>query len=236
MKELDLTKILKVGDKVYSLEIGECIVKAINETYNHFGIFVETPDKIHNTWYTKDGKYFTHSPECTLFPSKDYRLWDEGAVVVIRPPKKGDYLISGNNNCFIYNGIHEFGKYGAIVGAIQRGYITFDSDDKGANFTCRVVRHAIPEEIKEFDGLLKSKGYYFDKEKLELKKLRWRANEGERYFYIMTSGRIDSSIEDKECTDDMRHDFGNYFKTKEEAARAAKQIEQVLNNFHNGNN
>ena len=85
MKELDLTKILKVGDKVWSPVIGECIVKAINETDNHFEILVETPDKMHDTWYTKDGKYFTYSPECTLFPSKDHRVWDDEAISIIRP-------------------------------------------------------------------------------------------------------------------------------------------------------
>ena len=236
MKELDLAKILKVGDKVYSLEIGECIVKAINETDNHLGILVETPDKIHDTWYFKDGKYFTYSPECTLFPSKDYRLWDEGAVVVIRPPKKGDYLISGNNNCFIYNGIHEFGKYGAIVGAIRGGYITFDLDDKSAKFTSQVARYATPEEIERFDELLKSKGYYFDKENFVLRKFRWRAKCGEKYWFINSGGMISTEYECDIISNNKRYDLGNYFKTPEDAEKALKQVKQLFKDIRDGNN
>ena len=236
MKKLDLTKILKVGDKVWSPILGECIVRLSGEDTNGHTILVATPDGQHDTTFNEEGKYFSYSPECTLFPSREYRVWDEGAVVVIRPPKKGDYLISGNNNCFIYNGIHEFGKYGAIVGAIREGYITFDSDDKSANFTSRVVRYATPEEIKEFDKLLKSKGYYFDKEKLELKKLRWRAKCGEKYWFINSSGMISTEYECDIISNNKRYDLGNYFKTLEDAEKALKQIKQLFKSIHNENN
>ena len=232
MKTLDLTKILKVGDKVWSPITGDCVVNSFEEQFACRFIRVVTLDGENNTTFYSDGKYFSYSPECTLFPSKDHRVWDDEAIMYIRLPKRGDYLVSQLGNPFIYSGNN---KYGRIVARDCQGNLLIDLNEGSTQFTTK-VRYATPEEIKEFDEFLKSKGYYFDKEKLELKKLRWRANKGETYFYIMTGGKIDSSIEDKECTDDMRYDFGNYFKTKEEAEVAAKQIKQVLNNFHNGNN
>lgn len=236
MEKLDLNKILKVGDKVWSPILGECIVRSLREDIDKYPILVSTPDGQHDTTFNEEGKYFSYSPECTLFPSKDHRVWDDEAIMIIRPPKKGDYLISRNNNCFIYNGIHEFGKYGAIVGAIRRGDIAFDLDDKGANLTGQVVRYATPEEIEEFDKLLKSKGYYFDKEKLELKKLRWRAKCGEKYWFINSGGMISTEYECDIISNNKRYDLGNYFKTLEDAEKALKQIKQLFESIYNGNN
>ena len=236
MEKLDLTKILKVGDKVWSPVVGEGIVKSLRENTNPYSILVEILDGAHDTTFNREGKYLDYSPECTLFPSKDHRVWDDEAIMIIRPPKKGDYLISENNNCFIYNGIHEFGKYGAIVGVIKGGYITFDLDDKSANFTSQVARYATPEEIEEFDKLLKSKGYYFDKEKLELQKYRWRADLNKKYHYIDARGNVCCASEDNMLADSDRFSFGNYFETPEEAAEVLKQVKELLNTFHNGNN
>lgn len=236
MEKLDLTKILKVGDKVWSPVVGEGIVKSLRENTNPYSILVEILGGAHDTTFNREGKYLDYSPECTLFPSKDHRVWDDEAIMIIRPPKKGDYLISGNNNCFIYNGIHEFGKYGAIVGVIKGSYITFDSNDKGANFTYRVTRCAIPEEIEEFDKLLKSKGYYFDRENLVLRKYRWRAKCGEKYWFINSGGMISTEYECDIISNNKRYDLGNYFKTPEGAEKALKQIKQLFKDIHDGNN
>ena len=235
MEKLDLTKILQIGDKVYSLEIGECIVKAINETDNHLGIFVETPDKIHDTWYFKDGKYFTYSPECTLFPSKYYRIWDDFAIAIIRQPKKGDYLISEMGNPFIYKGKGKYGGYSRIVAKDYQGDLLTEINNESEQFTNK-ARYATPEEVIEFDKFLKSKGYYFDREKLELKKFRWRAPYGMLYWYVSSNGTVGFSREAGESLDNQRYNLGNYFETEGEANKALEKIVQTLNDFCNGNN
>lgn len=231
-EKLDLIKILKIGDKVYSPIIGECIVRSLGENTSGYTVYVENPDNNQSTTFNSEGKYFDFSPETTLFPSRDHRVWDDEAIMIIRPPKKGDYLISGMGNPFIYDGE---GRYGRIVARDNHGNLLFGIDADCKYFTTK-ARYATPEEIKEFDEFLKSKGYYFDKEKLELKKLKWRAAIKETYYYMESSGIINYTTEDNVMTDGNRFNFGNYFRTKEEAEAAKKQIKELLNNYHNGNN
>lgn len=50
---------------------------------------------------------------------------------------------------------------------------------------------------------------------------RWRAKEDERYWFVEEDGGVADNYEDKMGTDDRRYEFGNYFKTEEEAQKAA---------------
>lgn len=70
---MDLTKILKVGNKIYSPLIGDCIVVHIYKNLQ-VCIKVRSVDG-HDFTFDKEGKYFPTTPECLLFPSKDNRDW-----------------------------------------------------------------------------------------------------------------------------------------------------------------
>lgn len=50
---------------------------------------------------------------------------------------------------------------------------------------------------------------------------RWRAESGERYWYVRSDGVVDDDYEDKTDIDDGRYELGNYFKTEEEAQKAS---------------
>lgn len=50
---------------------------------------------------------------------------------------------------------------------------------------------------------------------------RWRANKGERYYFIETDGSVHFIYELGLEYDDAKYGIGNYFKTKEEAEKAA---------------
>lgn len=70
---MDLTKILKVYDTIYSPLGGDGTVIRIDHASS-------LPIKIqwrNGDWssFTKEGKYFTFSTECLLFPSKENRDW-----------------------------------------------------------------------------------------------------------------------------------------------------------------
>lgn len=57
-------------------------------------------------------------------------------------------------------------------------------------------------------------------EKLEKQeKKRWRAEEGNDYYFINDCGNISWSVEDNGRTDNFRHFTRNYFKTGEEAQK-----------------
>ena len=48
---------------------------------------------------------------------------------------------------------------------------------------------------------------------------RWRADDGERYYYIDSYQRILDNTDLRHSYDDMRYELGNYFKTEEEAQK-----------------
>lgn len=72
---MDLTKILKVNDKVYSPIGGYGTVLSITHTVS-LPIKVQWDNNRDWSSFTKDGKYYRWSPECLLFPSKENRDWD----------------------------------------------------------------------------------------------------------------------------------------------------------------
>ena len=49
---------------------------------------------------------------------------------------------------------------------------------------------------------------------------RWRTKEGGQYWFVEDDGGVANDCDDW-VTDDRRYEFGNYFKTKEEAQKAS---------------
>lgn len=92
---MDLTKILKVGDQVYSPMGGYGIVSVINKNTS-LPIRVEWADQNWST-FTKEGKYYSFSPECLLFPSennRDWATWETKKECPFKPFDK--VLVRGN--------------------------------------------------------------------------------------------------------------------------------------------
>ena len=63
------------------------------------------------------------------------------------------------------------------------------------------------------------------------KKRRWRAEEG-AYFVVENDLTIESYVDCHTSTDNRRHHYGNYFKSREDALSARDLIKQVLKEFH----
>lgn len=53
---------------------------------------------------------------------------------------------------------------------------------------------------------------------------RWRANKGEIYYFIETDGSVHFIYEIGLKYDDAKYEIGNYFKTEEEAKKAAEWL------------
>ena len=231
METLDLTKILKPGMKIYSLLEGETTVTSIGNDYYSITTKKDNRDAF---YYTRDGRYLeTYEGECVLFPSKTNRNWRTTNVLKLLEPKRGDYLISNKNGCvFIYNGNCDYDSYGYIV-AEDSSNATGLEFPKDAAYSSD-ARYATTEEIKRLDERLRHHGYVFNKQTLELKRIKWRGDLGDTYWYITTGGNIEWSKEAGVGTDNYRYEFGNYFKTKEEAEVFVKQFRNILNEYHNG--
>lgn len=59
-------------------------------------------------------------------------------------------------------------------------------------------------------------------------KKRWRADEGEEYYFITSAGYITSGKDVYAMVDTDRYRAGNYFETKEQAKKVLEKIKNIL--------
>lgn len=93
-------------------------------------------------------------------------------------------------------------------------------------------RLATDEEKQFLFDKMEEQGLRWNAEEKRVEKIRWRAEDGRIYFCIDNQGIV---IVDKECgyyVDKNRHEYGNYFHTKEQAEEAAKRMKEVLRKYH----
>lgn len=82
---MDLTKILKVGDRIYSPTFGEGRVTDNNsEHICNFPLIIMFDNFDHSHIFTKEGKYLCDT-ECTIFPSKENRDWSTYKINKFKP-------------------------------------------------------------------------------------------------------------------------------------------------------
>lgn len=86
MNEIDLTKILKPGMKIYSLTDGEVEVSEVVEAeMAHYPITV-VDFRGAKSYYTEEGKINIDKGECILFPSSEHHCWDEAGIKICTQP------------------------------------------------------------------------------------------------------------------------------------------------------
>lgn len=61
---------------------------------------------------------------------------------------------------------------------------------------------------------------------------QWRAENNEPFFFVRRNLTIGSTIDDYYPCDSDLHKIGNYFKTCEQAQKAAQKIKDLLAKFH----
>ena len=61
---------------------------------------------------------------------------------------------------------------------------------------------------------------------------RWRARNGENYYFVSQRSIVDSLEETFHPIDEKHFDFGNYFETRKQAEEASKRIKKVLMDYH----
>ena len=71
------------------------------------------------------------------------------------------------------------------------------------------------------------------KNKIWPKRPRWRANIGERYYYILANGKISNEREDADIYNNRMFLIGNYFKTREKAEKS--ELYKVFHRYEEEN-
>lgn len=110
-----------------------------------------------------------------------------------------------------------------------------DVPTKDSLFFCghkKDVRLATEEEKQLFFDKMKEQGLRWNAEEKRVEKIRWRAKKGEGYYFIDNSVHIQSHQEDDDGVDNQLWNAYNYFRTREQAKKAAEVVKEVLRKFH----
>jgi len=94
------------------------------------------------------------------------------------------------------------------------------------------VRLATDEEKQFLFDKMKEQGLRWNAEEKRVEKIRWRAEDGKGYCYVGYLGSVSVEIENGHWADKIRHEFGNYFRTSEQAEEAAEVVKEALRKFH----
>lgn len=87
----------------------------------------------------------------------------------------------------------------------------------------------IPEGCK---ATIKGGSVVFEKEEKRVEKIRWRVEDGKKYYYVDNQGIVLMDTEDGHDFDKYRYKFNNYFRTEEQTREAARRIKETLRKYH----
>ena len=110
-----------------------------------------------------------------------------------------------------------------------------DVSTKDSLFFCghkKDVRLATDKEKQFLFDKMKEQGLKWNAEEKRVEKIRWRAKKGEGYYFIDNSVHIPSHQEDYDGVDNQLWNAYNYFRTREQAKKAAEVVKEVLRKFH----
>lgn len=145
--------------------------------------------------------------------------------------KRGDVIVSKVNEILLVD-VHCFEN------RILRSFVHIQQDGTLFNSSYslwnehHVWRLATEDEKQKLFDKMKEQGLLWNAEKKRVEMMRWRAEDGEEYYYVGNQGNLMVDREDGVCADQNRYLFNNYFRTEEQAKEAAKRVKEVLCKFH----
>lgn len=150
----------------------------------------------------------------------------DGCVVFEKEFKDGDVLCAENGTLVIFKEKDED----------DSEYFLSHYSTESSCIGCWLIsafRHATEEEKKFLFDKMKEQGLRWNVEEKKVEKIRWRAKEGERYFYVYNQGNVTVYKDDGYHVDENLYEYGNYFRTREQAEEAARRMKETLKNYHN---
>ena len=95
-----------------------------------------------------------------------------------------------------------------------------------------IFRYATEEEKEAFFKEMKENGLRWNAEKKIVESLRWRAEIGEKFYFLDSDLSVLDGLEEGSKLDDSSWNSGNYFQTAEQAQEAAKPVKEALRKYH----
>lgn len=98
-----------------------------------------------------------------------------------------------------------------------------------------LFRYATDEEKQALFDKMKEKGLQWNAEEKRVEKIRWRAEIGEFYYTLGVYLNVCKETEENFGKDDKAFRSGIYFRTYEQAKKAAAAVRETLKKFHEEN-
>ena len=146
--------------------------------------------------------------------------------------KRGDVLISKKCNIAIFDRMHDRDNFFYEIIGITFNRITYSDFRVFGNVDD--FRHATTEEAQRLWDALAKEGKHWNPKTMEIKDIEkklWRGEKGCVYFYFNYDFVVSATKEYNFNTDDICYNTGNYFRTREQAQRAAYKLKAALSEF-----
>ena len=145
--------------------------------------------------------------------------------------KRGDVIVSKKNEILLVD-VHCFEN------RILRSFVHIQQDGTLFNSSyslwneLHTWRLATEEEKQLLFDKMKEQGLKWNAEEKRVEKIRWRVEDGKKYYYVDNQGILTVDKEYGDCVDKNRHEYGNYFCTRAQAEEAAKRVKETLYKYH----
>lgn len=163
-------------------------------------------------------------------------VFEEEEKEEVQEFKDGDIVILcgqtiKDRHPFIFKGEDDGGKQKFYIGIDFANVLRTFCDDE--YYGARRLHHATEEEKQLLFDKMKEQGLQWNAEEKKVEKTRWRAKEGEYYFALgRTTFEVYCYTESFDEIDAKLYNCGNYFRTQEQAAEAAKRVRETLRKYH----
>ncbi len=149
--------------------------------------------------------------------------------------KDGDVLVLVVNgkrcNAFIYKSTDKRGFHYYYVGLDVCNQISI-SESPSNRWSNNDLSYSTEEEKQLLFDKMKEQGLKWNAEEKRVEKIRWRANDKRAYYCIRDQGGVMVNYEAGFSLDEDKWEFGNYFRTSEQAEEAAKRVKETLRKYH----
>lgn len=141
--------------------------------------------------------------------------------------KDGDVLVSDEGLFFVLRGDFELGVKKECTGA----YCCVSEQQICLSGHFGQIGHshlASPSEVEHFHELMHKYGKDWDAQKKQVVDWRWEPKEGDSYYSVDVDGEITNYTWDGDDFDAGCYNFGNCFRTEEEAEAMAEKVKKLL--------
>lgn len=165
----------------------------------------------------------------------------DGNVVIIEGKenefKDGDVVkviaLNGRSCPFIFKGKDKKGYNMLYVGLDCYGDIVVATPNSHFGNYNPII--ATDEEKQLLFDKMEEKGLKWNAEEKCVEKIRWRAEKGYMYYIVSGTGIVKYFKEEDDSYDGDYWKTYNYFRTREQAEKAAEVVKEALKKFHKEN-